>query len=184
MGSGHLDAEYLVGELGEKRALVGERRAPGGRRAVEADHPPVAGGAPRAEQPCRLHTVQRRVQGARTDGIAMIGELGGHPRAVQLAFARVVQHVEANRTAQEVAHAAIVIRLKVPARDHCGGAPGLTGSLSERGTAAHLETAGLPPLVPREWLCDGGLVVMDDFARGGSDRRPSRGASIGPVSVG
>lgn len=138
-----------MGELGEQRPLLGERRAPGSGRAVEADHPPVARGPSGTEEPRRLHAVQRRVQGARADRVAVLGELGGHPSAVQLAFARVVQHVETDCAPKKVAHVAIVIRLMLPALDHCGRIPGETGPMSERGTAAHLEAAELPPLVER-----------------------------------
>jgi hypothetical protein len=58
----------------------------------------------RAEQPFSLHLVQGGIERTRADGIAVVGEFGCHPGAVDLFFSGVVEDVKPDCPPQKLSH--------------------------------------------------------------------------------
>src|SRR4029077_3113381 len=106
--------EYLVGELLQCPAGLPQGLSPLRGDLVDAPRAAQLDRAPGAQQPLGLEPVQGRRERAGADLVAVPGQLARHPGAVDLPFGGVMEDVELDGPAEELAHADIEYRYRLP----------------------------------------------------------------------
>lgn len=97
-------AEHLPGQLFERSQVLLECGFARPCRPIQAAGTTFDHHLPGRQQAIGLQPMQCRIQGARTDRIPVLGQLLGHPRAMDFALSRVMKDMQSDRTPLKLPH--------------------------------------------------------------------------------